>query len=192
MGHPYPNEDFANLLTDKGDLFLRHLFDRYYGELCKLSFKYVGRADVAEDLVQDVFINLWKKRHTLQYTGTIKPCLITSVINTSINYTKSKFARQAMLAETAINHTINDYNQHDEMVTGELHHLIKLAMEQLPDRCRVIFALSRFSGSSNKEIAEQLGISIKTVEAQMTIALKRMQQFLGKYGYLVAFFLPFR
>lgn len=191
MGHPYPNEDFTYLLTDKGDLFLRHLFDRYYGELCKLSFKYVGRADVAEDLVQDVFINLWNKRNTLQYTGNIKPCLITSVINTSINYTKSKFARRLLVEDTTAHYKSDNYNQHDQLVSDELNDLVRMAIEQLPDRCRIIFTLNRYSGLSYKEIAHQLSISVKTVEAQMTIALKRMQQFLARFGYLVAFFLPF-
>jgi len=192
MGQLYPNEDFAHLLTDRGDLFLKYLFDKYYGELCKLSFKYVGRAEIAEDLVQDVFINIWNKRHTLQYTGNIKPCLITSVINTSINYSKSKFARQLMVEECAVQNNSGSNNPHDEVVRQELEHLLKIAIAQLPDRCRSVFSLSRFSVMTYKEIAEKLNISIKTVEAQMTIALKRIQQFLEKYGYFFLFFFPFQ
>ena len=192
MGLLYPDEDFVHLLTDKGDLFLKFLFDKYYTDLCKLSFKYVGRTDIAEDLVQDVFINIWNKRHTLQYTGNIKPCLITSVINTSINYSKSKFARQIMVEECAVQNNSGTNNPHDEVLHQELGQLLKIAIEQLPDRCRTIFSLSRFSGLSNKEIAEQLNISVKTVEAQMTIALKRIQQCLQKYGYFFLLFFPFR
>ena len=63
----FANDNFSLLRTDKGDLFLKHLFDRYYGELCKLSFRYVGRSDVAEDMVQEVFINIWNKRNSIDY-----------------------------------------------------------------------------------------------------------------------------
>ena len=192
MDQLYPNEDFAHLLTVRGDLFLKYLFDKYYGELCKLSFKYVGRADIAEDLVQDVFINIWNKRYTLQYTGNIKPCLITSVINTSINYSKSKFARQLMVEECVVQIHSGSDSPHHEVVRMELEQLLKIAIAQLPGRCRSIFSLSRFSGMTYKEIAEQLNISIKTVEAQMTIALKRIQHFLEKYGYFFLLFFPFR
>ena len=188
MDHYFPNEDFSYLLTEKGDLFLKYLFDKYYLELCKLSFKYVGRTDIAEDIVQDVFINIWNKRNTLNYTGNIKPCFIKSVINASINYIQSKYARQNFVDESSAISNKSAYNQHDDIVGRELNHLIMDAIEQLPDKCRIIFSLSRFSGLSYKEIAEQLGLSIKTVEAQISIALKRVHEFLTKYGYFVLIF----
>jgi len=188
MGLSYPDEDFSNLLTKEGDLFLKYLFHKYYGDLCKLSFTYVGRTDIAQDLVQDVFINIWNKRNTLNYTGNIRPCLTTSVINTSINYVKSKFARQSLVEESNANQYTNHQNQHEELASRELAQLIKTAIEQLPDRCRTIFTLSRYSDYTYKEIAEQLNISIKTVEAQMTIALKRMREFLARFGYLIMLF----
>ena len=187
MGQHFPNDDFSYLLSDKGELFLKYLFDKYYSDLCKLSFKYVGRADIAEDLVQEVFINVWNKRNDLKFEGNIRPCLTTSVINTSINYIKSKFARQLMEDESSIQNSAAFDDPHAEMVSQELDDLLKQAIEQLPDRCRTIFSLSRFSGLTYKEIADQLNLSVKTVEAQMSIALKRIHDFLLKYGYLLLF-----
>jgi len=183
MDHHFPNEDFSYLLSEKGDLFLKFLFDKYYLELCKLSFKYVGRTDIAEDVVQDVFVNIWNKRNTLNYSGNIKPCFIRSVINTSINYIQSKYARQQFVDESSAISNKSGYDQHDEIIGKELNSHIMEAVEQLPDKCRIIFSLSRFSGLSYKEIAEQLGLSVKTVEAQISIALKRVHEFLSKYDY---------
>lgn len=189
MRQAFHNEDFSNILANDGNLFLKYLFDKYYVELCKLSFKYVGRTDVAEDVVQDVFINIWNKRNTLNYTGAIKPCFIRSVINASINHVQSKFVRQNRVDEDEALHNPTNYNQHDALVSQELDQLLKTAIEQLPDKCRAIFVLSRFSGLSYKEIADQLKISVKTVETQISIALKRIHDFLTLIGYFTSIIL---
>jgi len=181
----YPGDDFSYLLSEQGDLFLKYIFDKFYLEFCKLSFKYVGRTDIAEDIVQDVFINIWNKRFNLNCNGKIKPYLIKSIINTSINYIQSKFAKQNMCDEDFAKNIPGGYDPHNELVKCELNQLVKIAIEQLPDKCRAIFMLSRFSDLSYKEIAEQLSISIKTVEAQISIALKKLQQYLSKFGYFL-------
>ena len=183
MNSLFRDEDFSNLLADSGELFLKYLFDKYYLEFCKLSFKYVGRTDIAEDIVQEVFINIWNKRNTLNYTGNIKPCFIRSVINTSLNYIQSKFARQNFVSEDSAILQHSNYNQHDETVGKELDVIITSAIEELPEKCRAIFVLSRFSNLTYKEIAEQLNISVKTVEAQISNALKRVHEYLAKQGY---------
>jgi RNA polymerase sigma-70 factor (ECF subfamily) len=180
---PFVNEDFSNLLSDGGDLFLKYLFDSYYAEFCRLSFRYVGNTQIAEDLVQDVFINLWNKRYDLNGKGNIKPYLIKSVINISLNYIRSKFAKQNLLKEDITKEVHSHINPHDELISYEIEKLLKTAIENLPDKCRTIFMLSRFTDLSYKEIADQLCISIKTVETQMSIALKKIRQFLSRFGY---------
>lgn len=185
----FPDEKFSNLLAENSSLFLKSVFDKYYGELCKLSFKYVGRTEIAEDIVQEVFIIIWNKRYQLDNPGNIKPYLIRSVINSSINYIQSSYARQQF--SDAI-HVLENHLGHshcDDLTSNELQGLIKQAIEGLPEKCRIIFLLSRFSFLSYREIALKLGISIKTVETQMSIAIKRIQQFLTKGGYFFLFFL---
>lgn len=184
----YQDEDFKHLLTDKGDLFLKYIFDKYYGEFCKISFKYTGRLEIAEDIVQEVFINIWNKRYSLNCTGNVKPYFIRSVINASINYIQSLFARQRMVDETHIEN-VHSFNHHD-VISNELNMLITKAIETLPERCRIIFSLSRFSGLSNNEISQELNISVKTIENQITIAIKKMHAYLKSYGYYsILFFL---
>jgi RNA polymerase sigma-70 factor (ECF subfamily) len=184
MDLQYPNDDFSSLLDNSGELFLKYLFDKYYLEFCRLSYRYVSRIDIAEDIVQDVFINIWNKRFSLNCKGNVKPYFIRSIINSSINYIQSKQARQNIVGEDFALNTHSDHSSGDELAHNELNNLINVAIEELPDKCRTIFKLSRFSDYSNKEIAENLNISVKTVEAQISIALKKIQHFISKYGFL--------
>jgi RNA polymerase sigma-70 factor, ECF subfamily len=182
------DEKFSNLLSDNGEEFFKYLFNKYYLELCKLAFKYVGRTEIAEDLVQDVFINIWNKKQDLSHIDKTKSYLTASVVNTSINFISSKFSRQNFVEESLLQNEASDSNQHHQMVNLELQQLIKLSIEQLPDKCRVIFTLSRYSAMSYKEIAEELNISVKTIETQISIALKKIREFLGRNGYLLLIF----
>jgi RNA polymerase sigma-70 factor (ECF subfamily) len=179
----FPDEKFSNLLAENSDQFLKSVFDKYYGELCKLSFKYVGRTETAEDIVQDVFINIWNKRYQLDNPGNIKPYLLKSVINSSINYIQSKYGRLQFSNGVDVLENHLEHSHYDDLTSNELQSLIKQAIEALPAKCRIIFLLSRFSCLSYREIAEKLGISVKTVETQISIALKRIQHFLKKGGY---------
>jgi RNA polymerase sigma-70 factor, ECF subfamily len=189
MQYKFSNEDFSCLLTNNGEVLLRYLFDKYYDELCRLSFRYTGRSDVAEDMVQEVFINIWNKRHSLNYQGKIKPYLIRSVINSSLNHIKSKHEKHIFEDDKIL--AIFDANPgyHEDLNTKELEKLLETAIGKLPDKCREIFVLSRLSELSHKEIAEELDISTKTIEAQITIALKKIRQFLSQVGYFPFFLL---
>lgn len=192
MHFDFKTEDFSILLTENGDLFLKYLFDKYYKELCKLSFRYIGRSEIAEDIVQEVFINVWNTRFHLNYTGQIKPCLVRSVINTSINYVKSKYHRQHFEDENKVASFSGNAEYHGTYEIKELETLLEVAVSQLPDKCREIFVLSRLSGMSHKEIVDTLNISTKTIENQITIALKKIHHFLSQMGYLPLFFIFFK
>lgn len=183
----FPNEDFSLLLTSKGEIFFKYLFDKYYGELCRLAFRYTGRSDVAEDVVQEVFINIWNSKLSMDYKGSIKPCLIRSVINTSLNYIKSKHGRHIFEGHHNLSSLNSALGYHEDTNCHELEKLLELAVDQLPDKCREIFAMSRFLGLSHKEIATELDISTKTIEAQITIALKKIHLFLSQMGYFPFF-----
>ncbi len=180
----FEGEDYSNLVSKNGELFLKYIFDKYYLDFCKLSFKYVGRLDIAEDIVQNVFIHIWSKRFEINYSGSVKPYFTKSVVNASLNYLKSKFNQQHTSDEDKFKEKLTEFDQMDELAGQELHRLLKVAIGQLPDKCRAVFMLSRYSNLSYKEIAQELNISVKTVEAQIRIALQKIRQFLSKYGYV--------
>ncbi|KPK82654.1 MAG: hypothetical protein AMS27_14375 [Bacteroides sp. SM23_62_1] len=164
----------------KNDLkTLQDLFDAYYKKLVRHSIKFVMKKEIAEEIVQDIFIRIWNNRETLTIEKSIDAYLFASVRNGSINYLKSKYAkiRFVDLDDTGISPLY--HTDEDDIITGELLKALHQAIHSLPPRCKVIFNLSRNAGLSNEEIANQLNISKKTVQAQIGIAIQKIKKHLG-------------
>ena len=155
------------------------LFRRYYRMLVLSAIKYVVDQFVAEELVQDLFLNLWQKRKILAIAGKVKAYLFVAIKNRCLNYLKTRFARQDFV-EVSETHLRVHSESADGDVAG-LRKAIDQGIARLPEKCRHIFLLSRRAGMSYQEIAEELDISRKTVEAQMGIALKRLREFINDY-----------
>ena len=155
-------------------------FEELYIPLCQFAQKFVNDHNIAEDIVQDNFVYLWENWARLVKIDSVKAYMFTAVKNKSITYLQKKYIKNTL-------HQIEDYqdsmidNQHptalELLECQELEAILERALNQLPERCRTIFTMKRFSGKSNKEIAKDLGISVKTVEAQMTIAIKKLNTF---------------
>ncbi|UCH14063.1 MAG: RNA polymerase sigma-70 factor [Bacteroidales bacterium] len=162
----------------------RHVFESIYKELyielCRYCFLFVRSEKTAEDIVQEQFIYLWEKRDEISIRNSIKSYLFKAVRNKSINYLKRKYANIHFENTTEIFDITEFYTPGHEYETQELEKIINLALESLPDRCYHIFNLSRYSPLSNKQISERLNISEKTVENQITIALKKIKSYLDK------------
>jgi len=147
-------------------------FDRYYPGLCYYADKYIHDTDESRSLVQQVFVDLWIKRNKLIIGQSIKAYLFKSVHNSALDYLKHKRVESKYLREApSVPETI-DENVIEE---AELNARINLAIEGLPGKCREIFLLCRFEELRYSEIAERLGISVKTVEMQMGIAMKKLR-----------------
>jgi RNA polymerase sigma-70 factor (ECF subfamily) len=103
------------------------------------------------------------------------------VKNTSLNYIKSQYARQQFQSEVSENHYSTANSASEEITYQELQAIIQQGIHTLPERCRIIFTLSRQAGLSYEEIAGELGISKKTVKTQMGIALHRLRQYVDRH-----------
>ena len=141
---------------------------------------FVGDPQTAENIVQDVFVKIWTNREKLFIQSSPKAYLYKAVKNKSINYLKSKYANIHFEEENAIFNIADFFTPEHEYEIKELKNSIDTAKKKLPDKCYHIFSLSRYSSLSNKQIAQQLNISEKTVENQITIALKKIKSFLDK------------
>ncbi len=152
------------------------LFRKYYRRLVYFSLNVVKNKDSAEEVVQDLFVNFWEKKDKLLLKVSLKAYLYRAVYNNSIQYYKKqqRFVHNdvALLGELP-----DDY--HDILEQSEAEERIYQTIEQLPEKCKEIFKLKRFDELKNREIAEKLKISIKTVETQMTRALKYLTKNLG-------------
>jgi len=163
----------------KGDeAAFSRLFDAYYSALCLFANKYLQDMDLARSLVQQVFIDLWTKRERITVSTSVKSYLYTTVKNRCIDVLRKT------KATSEISESVENLNQtpfRDLVEEAELNDRINASINQLPEKCREIFLLCRFEGMKYSEIAEKLGISVKTVEMQMGIALKKLRDSLSDY-----------
>lgn len=156
------------------------VFRQWYAPLCRYACRLAdGDMDEAEDLVQQTFVKLWEYRGRLDVSWSLKAYLYKTVHNACLNRLRAGKVRSKYLDYNA--QQLNDMYTPPDDTSPELLERFQRAMEALPPQCRHIFELSRFETLKYREIADQLGISIKTVETQMGKALRLMRTQLADY-----------
>jgi RNA polymerase sigma-70 factor (ECF subfamily) len=165
------------------------LFRTYYQSLCNYAYTFIQDRDDAEEVVQSTFLSVWEKREALEIHTAVKPYLYAMVRNACLNLLKHEKIKQRHVAgELAVaERSVESVTR--TVMASELEVRICKAMEQLPEQCRLIFKLSRFEELKYAEIADQLGLSIKTVENQMGKALRIMREQLKDYLPLLILFM---
>lgn len=148
----------------------RQIYDQYYEEMCRTAFKVVVDQQTSEDIVQEVLTEMWKKRETIEISGSIVGYLKRSVYYRSLNFVKAK-ANQMQDLDTVAHFENKDISIEEDIYGQELFEEIDEVVQSLPERCKAVFALSRYEEMSYKEIGEALNISTKTVENQISKAL---------------------
>jgi RNA polymerase sigma-70 factor (family 1) len=151
------------------------LYDRYWSDLYKYAFFILKDQEACKDIIQDVFVWLWEHKQDLQIQSP-KSYLRTAVKYKIANYIRSGNIRESFFEEVAkFNYETSIPGVDEFAELKELNNIIQITVSTLPLKCQEIYRLSREENLSNREIAEQLGISIKTVENQITIALRRIR-----------------
>ncbi|HMI04725.1 MAG TPA: RNA polymerase sigma-70 factor [Pedobacter sp.] len=172
------------------DETFEHLFKAHYKELHAYAGVMLRDADMAEEIVQGMFLKFWEKRELLNIQTSIKAYLYKCVYNDSMNYLKHEKVKTKYHDFAA--YTMN--NEHEpassRVELTELEIKLQKALNELPEACRTIFQMSRFEELKYREIAEQLGLSIKTVENQMGKALKILRLKLADFVAFMALALP--
>lgn len=168
----YSEEVLQGLQARDRAVFAR-VYEHFYPLLFATARKYLGEREQAEEVVQDVFLRLWEKDFALEHAAALKSYLFRAVINRCINHLQ----RNRLLE--GHHDTIRHLQEESYLCTfleeQELRERIHHAVERLPEQCRRIFKLSRYKGLKNAEIAHELQLSVKTVENQMTIALRQLK-----------------
>lgn len=167
------------------------IYKIYYPKMIGFAKTYVLTSEEAENIVQDVFLILWEKREDIEVSFSLTTFLFTLVKNKCLNYLRHQVVKEEydayMREEMGFKlYSLEklDYSYHSE---GELQIHIQKAIDSLPERCREIFIKSRLEGKKYREISEELGISVNTVENQMVTALKKLRQELKDYLPLFLF-----
>ena len=180
-------------------LSVKENFDSIYvnnfSRLFLFAKEYVLFDEEAENIVQDIFLILWEKREALRVDVSLTAYLFTLVKNKCID-----FLRHQMVEQMYSENVKHEYNEelnvklfalesfdHNFSSEEDIETLLKNAIDKLPERCRLIFIKSRIEGKKYKEIAEELNLSVNTVEGQISIALKKLREELKDYLPLLLF-----
>ncbi|MGD1843488.1 MAG: RNA polymerase sigma-70 factor [Thermonemataceae bacterium] len=170
------NELFERIIKYDDERAFQYLFETYYESLCRYALYFVSAPMVAEEVVSDVFLKIWNNRKKIKITFSFNAYVFRAVHNQSLDYLRSKSARQAYnLEEINYSHELPTESPEEQLLFDELHTKIEAAIESLAPQARLIFRMSRDQGLKYREIAAQLQLSIKTVETQMGRALKQLR-----------------
>ena len=174
--------------TEPVEVYFHTLFKVFYAPLILHARFFLDDEDLAKDIVQEVFIHLWENRESFDFNQSTKSYLYKSVQHKCINYLKHKTVEdkykefnqlKISQAELYTDNFIEE--QVGLLIEKELKASIAKAVDSLPERCRQTYILSREKNLTNKEIAEELNISVKAVERNMTRALSSLKKALKNY-----------
>jgi len=159
------------------------IFKEYYRPLVVFAMKYINNAETAKEIVQDFFVKLFEKRFTINIDTSLKSYLYKSVYNACLNYISQNETRNRHFKNMAAQ--AEDSIIDDHIAAVELQERIYKCIENMPEQCRKIFKMNRFDGLRNEQIAQKLNLSKRTVETQISKALKILRKKLNDYVTVV-------
>ncbi len=169
-----------NGIITRNKVIFDFIFHYYYSGLCAYCERITGNKHAAEDIVQDLFLTLWVKHQQIKIQTSLKRYLFTAVKNRSFDYLKHENKKSQWPG------SINEKESSENFSTlwfaeAELQSVVNKSLDKLPPRCREIFKLSRMEGIDNEKIANKLGLSKRTVELQISNALRQLRNDLKNY-----------
>ena len=188
-----PDEDLLliNAISKKDKKVFEAFYKKYYKQLFSTAYQYVGQAEAAEEIVHDLFINIWNKADQLNIQYSMKSYLFRAIVNSSLNFIKKEkmdsLKRLAWEASHEEQDTMTETAEAEETLLKSLEEALVL----LPEKCKQVMYLSRFGKLKQQEIADQMGISLKTVKNHLTYGFQKLRNHLEKHGQVVIFLLLF-
>ena len=184
-------DTIGTLLAQKDEAAFEQVFKTHFKRLHAYAFTILKDEAEAEEMVQQVFFKIWERNENLSLTGSVTAYLYRAVHNESLNYIKHQKVRSDHKLHIAYRMKNEVEHPAKKTLTSEMEKKIHEALNELPEQCRTIFQMSRFDELKYREIADKLGISVKTVENQMGKALKLLRAKLVDFLILVFLFIHF-
>ncbi len=193
--HCMPQSRTLLISIKQGDeIAFKVVYNQFYSRLYYFIYEFIPLNDIVENIVQDTFITLWNKRLELRDDTNLGAYLFTVAKNNSLYKLRDQRYRQKLfssevIGEMELNLNLDVLNKIDSssFALEEIEKIIEETLEKLPPQCRKVFMLSRFKELKNREIAEELNISVKVVEKHITRALKSFKVALKDYLPLAAY-----
>lgn len=185
MYKKFTDEELVDLLKQGKDKAFDELYFRYRDLLVRFVYIRMKSIPISEEIVQEVFTTIWERRKTLLIQKKFAAYIYTSVRYMTLDYIKSHTITDQYIKEVADSSTVlyNSTNTtEDSIYYDELQQAVDKAAALLPKKSKEVFILSRIKNYSNKEIADELNVSIDTVKYHITYALKFMRSYLGEFN----------
>ena len=164
------------------------IYTTYYDALLNYADRLLNDVETARDVVQQVFYKIWENRDALSISLSVKAYLFKSVYHGCLNTLAHQKYEQEQLSDFYFSTVIQSPEAEEVLWKSDIEEAIREAMAVLPEKCREVFVLSKIEGLKNQEIAEKLGISEKTVERHMSIALSKLREELNWLLQFILFF----
>ena len=156
------------------------VFRRYYSPMVRFCIRYVADSDLASEIVQDLFVKLWSNREKISFNTSFESYMLASVRNSALTYiNKERSHAEANLR--VFSEESDNTDPSETLQSNNLEESYRKILKDMPEKRREVFLASRYDGLKYSEIAEKLGISQKTVEAQMSAAIKQLKDGLKAY-----------
>jgi RNA polymerase sigma-70 factor (ECF subfamily) len=174
------DKDILTALKRNDPKAIQSVIELYGNNMMRRALAYLRDKELAEDICQEVYYSLWKKRGEIRISSSLAGYLSTMVKNKCLNYLKSnsKIIKEDISALEFKKSAYSD--SHSLLEASEMSDRLSDYIAQLPEQCRIVFEMSRFDHLTNAEIANRLGKSVKTVENQMSRALKELKEKFSK------------
>jgi len=184
---PFCNDiELCSLLENGRDDAFSEIYDRYWERLYIYVFSRTNSSDLAFEITQDVFVSLWQRRNEVVFHTSLSAYLYSCVRYKIIRHiNKSKLREKYYRDFLSYTKPFVDNSNEEQINYNDINKLIELKVSELPKKCQKIFRMSRYNDLSIKEIAQKLNISHKTVENQLTIALKFLRKSLGELMFFL-------
>lgn len=176
------DDKFIRQINDKEIGAFRVLFERFYNYLVLYAMKRVQKREVAEDVVQEVFVAIWENTKKYNSFNGFRAFLYDSVQNRCLDYLKHKAVENRYVAYR-LAHQDDEGEREYNLMQEEIYRELYLAVKELPDRCREVFEL-HLQGKKNEEIAELLSLSVLTVKTHKKNAVRFLKERLGNIFFL--------
>ena len=176
MKNQLPDKEILALLKQNNPEAINLIIKIYGAGIMKRALVYLKNKELAEDIAQEVYISIWNKRKQISISSSLSGYLSVTVRNKCLNHIKSN-SRVRIEDDSALSNKVSSYtDSHSQLEVSEMSDKNMDLISDLPEKCRIVFEMSRFDHLTNAEIAERLGKSVKTVENQMSRALRELKE----------------
>ena len=169
------NELFRNITVNNDQAAFKAFYHHFFIKLLRFSFSLTRTKEVAEEITNDVFMHCWQKRQSLGHIKNPQVYLFVVAKNKAIDYLrKQAISKQVYFPEEEKVNIAFDSDPEQLMISAEMIRKMEFTIQQLPPKCKMVFTLIKQNGMKYKEVAEVMNLSVKTVENQLAIAMKRL------------------